>query len=63
MQGDTLENEHVIFDLNQFNQLIETKGNQNLVSGVRLKHKDTDEPNFYVEIQKSGCGSNRSTAK
>jgi phage shock protein PspC (stress-responsive transcriptional regulator) len=59
INGDTVDNENVVFDLNQFNQIMETKGEQNLVSGVRLKHKDTDEPNFSIDIEKSSCGSNR----
>lgn len=59
LQEDAFDVRDVVFEMNGFNSLIEKTPGQNRVKAVRLKYKETTEPNFSIVIEKSAFGRNR----
>lgn len=53
---------NVIFDLNQVSNLVHTEGSKHYINGVRLKYKPTDEPDFFVEVEKTSFGTDKTEA-
>lgn len=54
---------NVVFEMNQFDQILQRTADLNNLKAVRIKYKQTDEPNFYMEIERSAFGSSRSDAE
>lgn len=73
VRGDTLRIEaaeqeevtsrNVVFEMNQFDQILQRTPDLNKLKAVRIKYKQTDEPNFYMEIERSAFGSDRRDAE
>jgi F0F1-type ATP synthase membrane subunit b/b' len=62
MTLDSTYSENVVFQLNQFDRILEKSGTENKIKAVRLKYKKTDDTTFTIEIEKSAFGKNRQVA-
>lgn len=62
MTPDSAYSENVVFQLNQFDRILEKSGTENKIKAVRLKYKKTDDTTFTIEIEKSAFGKNRQVA-
>lgn len=50
---------NAFYEINPFGSIIEKTPGQNHIHGVWVKYKNTDEPNFSMDIEKSAFGKNR----
>jgi phage shock protein C len=62
MTPDSAYSENVVFQLNQFDRILEKSATENKIKAVRLKYKKTDDTTFTIEIEKSAFGKNRQVA-
>ncbi len=62
MTQDSAFSENVVFEMNQFDHILERTASENNLKAVRLKYKKTDDTCFSIEIERSAFGSNRHEA-
>ncbi len=62
MTPDSTYSENVVFELNQFDRILEKGSTENKIKAVRLKYKKSDDTTFSIEIEKSAFGHNREEA-
>ena len=62
MQGDLVSHKNILFEFNNFGNIIEKGSTENTIKAVRVKYKESKDSSFYIEIEQTAFGGNREKA-
>lgn len=61
-KGDLVSHKNILFEFNNFGNIIEKGATENTIKAVRVKYKESKDSSFYIEVEQTAFGGNREKA-